>query len=272
MKDETRRALNQINARFYVARADEFCATRRRAWGGQRRIADGLPSRPLRILDVGCGDGRLLAALRAARGPVDDYIGVDASPPLLEAARLRWPDAAFETVDLVERDPARALSAGPFDIVGAFGLMHHVPGVAQRRALICALADRLADDGRLVITVWRFADRERFRRRCRPWPPTLDADDLDPGDHLLAWGPIEGGSARYCHHADDEEVAAWLADAGLEAVEQFEADGQGDRQNLYIIARPHRWTTHSSPTEADRRVGAARSTEGRAPTVRQTPS
>ena len=96
MNDDTARALEAINRAFYRERAAEFSATREAPWRGWERLLARVrsPKRtsPLRVLDVGCGNGRFgafLAGALEADGTRLEYVGVDASAPLLAAARLR---------------------------------------------------------------------------------------------------------------------------------------------------------------------------------------
>src|SRR6266853_2487698 len=51
----------------------------------------------LRVLEVGCGLGDLLAAVRPSRG-----VGVDFSPAMIELARGRHPELDFHTADAAE--------------------------------------------------------------------------------------------------------------------------------------------------------------------------
>ena len=30
--------------------------------------------------------------------------------------------------------------------------------------------------------------------------------ELEPGDHLLRWGPTDSGARRHCHHTDEPEL------------------------------------------------------------------
>src|SRR5260370_24339137 len=46
------------------------------------------------VLEVGCGTGNLLAALRPSRG-----MGIDVSPRMIERARANHPDLVFEAAD-----------------------------------------------------------------------------------------------------------------------------------------------------------------------------
>ncbi len=64
-----------------------------------------------RVLDLGCGTGRLLAALKPAHG-----VGVDFSPAMIEEARRRNGALTFVVGDI--EDPAcLAGLAGPFDFI-----------------------------------------------------------------------------------------------------------------------------------------------------------
>jgi SAM-dependent methyltransferase len=64
-----------------------------------------------RILDLGCGTGRLLASLRPARG-----VGVDLSPKMVGEARRRHPDLEFHVGDIEDPEVLDALP-GPFDVI-----------------------------------------------------------------------------------------------------------------------------------------------------------
>src|SRR5579883_793943 len=51
----------------------------------------------LRVLELGCGLGDLLASLKPARG-----VGVDFSPEMVKLARQRHPELEFHVADAVE--------------------------------------------------------------------------------------------------------------------------------------------------------------------------
>jgi SAM-dependent methyltransferase len=239
MDDATARALNALNLALYRDRADEWDAVRERPWHGFERAIErwvALRRDPLRVLDVGCGNGRLAQAL-AEKLPTLAYVGVDASPPLLERARSRAPrGATFRLADFVERAPDAALPRGPFDAVALFGVLHGVPGASRRRALLAAAASRLAAGGLLALTRWCFAESEERRRRIVSWE-SCDAIDpalLEPGDHLLRFGT---SGLRYCHATGAEELTALLAGLPLTPIEDWYDDGQDRRENHYVLLR-----------------------------------
>jgi malonyl-CoA O-methyltransferase len=69
---------------------------------------------PARVLDAGCGTGRLLALART-RWPGADCVGLDLSPGMLRIAGARFADDP--RVALVEGDVARYQSATSFDLI-----------------------------------------------------------------------------------------------------------------------------------------------------------
>ena len=91
---------------------------------GEAVLLEFLPARTGRILDLGCGDGRLAALALLAR-PGADAVCVDFSPAMLDACRERFAGDGRVTVvghDLSEPIP----DLGPFDVVVSSFAIHHL--------------------------------------------------------------------------------------------------------------------------------------------------
>ncbi len=107
---------------------------------------DSIPpeSGSLRVLDVGCGDGGLLAELLPALlagGRWDEISAVtllDPSPPMISMAKARlasaWPEARVEGRVARLEHVAGALQ-GPYDLVVGSLSLHHMPAEVKHRAL-----------------------------------------------------------------------------------------------------------------------------------------
>lgn len=104
---------------------------------------------PPRVLEVGCGSGRVAEVLLTAGG-VGAYVGIDVSEPMIALAseRLRpWRDR----VELVSSDFLTAPLEGSFDVVVALGLFEYLerPEAFTRRI-------RAHCDGALIATFPRW--------------------------------------------------------------------------------------------------------------------
>lgn len=221
--------LNAINREFYQVTATEFNQTRGRAWPGWELIVPHLPS-PISVLDVGCGNGRFGVFLAASGAGPLRYYGIDNNAALLQRAGValaHLPDVRLEMRDIVENP----LDDGEYDLVALFGVLHHIPGTAQRQALMRALATRVHPDGLLVFAAWRFYEYERFRQRIVPWP---DDYTVEAHDYLLDWRRGEV-ALRYCHYVDDAEQDALVAATALHEIRRYRADGFDGRVNSYSL-------------------------------------
>lgn len=228
MDAETVRRLEAVNARFYESHAASFDRARQTPWPGWARVIASL-SGPTRVLDAGCGAGRFRAYLAAENIAVSRYVGLDRSEGLLSLGRARFPDAEWRRTDL-----AGALDAETFDLVVAFGVLHHIPCETRRRELLQNLARRVAPGGRLVVTVWQFGYDMRLEKRILPWPDynavapeTINVDQLEPGDVIIRW---QDTGYRYCHQASSEEVHHWVDTVGI----PLARDEIADSRNRYL--------------------------------------
>lgn len=84
-----------------------------------------MPSRPERVLDVGCGVGRLACTLAVVAEHVD---GLDRSPMMIERARRRCPNVAnVRWLEGDVLDPGLPLSNEGYDAITAVSSLHHMP-------------------------------------------------------------------------------------------------------------------------------------------------
>ncbi|MDJ0787236.1 MAG: class I SAM-dependent methyltransferase [Myxococcota bacterium] len=240
MEPAVRERLRAIVSRFYEERGAAFAAHREGPWPGFTRVLVRLPKGP--VLDVGCGEGRFGVALARMRGREaqghgsPSYVGVDASTALLARARERSDlPVDRELLHLDVATDAASLPPGPFAGVVALGLMHHVPGRAERAALIEALAERVAPGGLLAVTLWRFRDVARLERLELPWEDAgLSESEVEPGDALLSFAG-DARVPRYCHFFDADEVEEVATGCPLPLALRFRHDGRERELNEYLL-------------------------------------
>lgn len=141
--------------------------------------------RPVRVLDVGCGNGRDVIAL--ARDHEGCRIeGVDISPGMIDEAEKclsSEPDTLSRRVAFTVRDLSRPSSTDgrTFDMVVCSEVLEHVP---EYRIMLSNLADSLEPSGHAVVTVPNrrslyglnrlLLERRNARRGKRPWPHPYD--------------------------------------------------------------------------------------------------
>ena len=116
--------------------------------GGEARLVDAFLPRRARVLDAGCGPGRVGAFLHDAG---HDVVGVDVDPVLIEAAEKDHPGPRWLVADLAVLDlPARGIPAGFDGIVCAGNVMTFL-APSTRGQVLSRLRAHVADDGRAAI-------------------------------------------------------------------------------------------------------------------------
>ena len=142
--------------------------------GGEARLVDAFLPRRSRVLDAGCGPGRVGAFLHGAGHEV---VGVDVDPVLVAAAEEDHPGPTWLVADLAELDlPARGIPAG-FDGVVCAGNVMTFLAPSTRREVLRRLRAHVAPDGRAAIGfgAGRGYDFDEFLDDARSagWEPDL---------------------------------------------------------------------------------------------------
>lgn len=194
--------------RYFSAHADEWDAIRSLHVPESRveaAMAELLDDAPIgRLVDLGTGTGRMLEVFggRASRA-----IGVDRSPEMLRLARAKLaqsvPSAELRQGDLAALPLAEAIA----DTIILHQVLHFL---AQPAGAIAEAARLLAAGGRMLIV--DFAPHEREELRTRDAHARLGFSD--------------------------EQIAGWLAAAGLDLVRTAELEGGELTVKLWLGERP----------------------------------
>ncbi|MEO8487870.1 MAG: class I SAM-dependent methyltransferase [Betaproteobacteria bacterium] len=179
------------NAAMDPERFAQFMAT------GERFVADvfGLVGKtldkdfaPRRVLDVGCGVGRLLIPMARL---VKEAVGVDVAPRMLELARKHVQAAGLDNVTLVAGDDELSAAEGEFDFVNSFIVLQHVPPQRGYR-LIQSMIDKARKGGVVSVQV-TYAKARSFLQHEAPTALYYRRDGGQIHDILdSGWRPPEG--------------------------------------------------------------------------------
>jgi ubiquinone/menaquinone biosynthesis C-methylase UbiE len=154
------------------------------------------------LLDAACGTGPYIQMVLDAGRHV---VGVDQSAGMLGQAQAKFPDARFEQVGLQEL--AFDLE---FDGVMCLDAMEHVPPEDWPRVLENFV--RAVPPGEHVYLTLEQVERrvieEAFEEATAEGLPVVFGE------------VIAGDTGGYHHYAERERVSGWLADAGLQVVDE----------------------------------------------------
>lgn len=184
----------QVETLFYGAAG----AMRRQALRPIAKFMHGRDQRQVRLLDVACGTGRFLRAVRLAY-PAMKLAGLDLSQPYLDEAQrhlkdlrpVEWIAANAETIPLPDASQ---------DIVTTVFLFHELPPDVRRR--VTSEMARVLKPGGLLV----FID-------------SLQMGDRPGWDGLLEAFPARFHEPYFRHYAIDD-LDGMFAEAGLEAAEE----------------------------------------------------
>lgn len=233
MDESTIRQLLDINRKFYSQFASDFSATRS---SGGINLTHILPylSEGVKLLDLGCGNGRLAQRLDSEKFSLT-YFGLDAAAGLVERAQtvqFKRLKATFRVGDVTQRDWTRLVPAAPFDLVVALAVLHHIPSGELRTQVLTDVRGLLKPKCKLLVTNWKFDENARLSKKLIPWSTAgIDESALEAGDALIAWR--RGGTGcRYVHLISPEEMEGLARKAGFNVEKQFYADAG---MNLYSV-------------------------------------
>lgn len=146
---------------FYNTVAEPFSRTRNQWWNDLRFISQYL-KRDHKVLDFGCGNGRLLQFLQTSN---ENYWGIDISEKLIGIARNKYPENHFK---VIEKETEIPFSDNYFDNIFSIAVFHHFNPEMMEKTLQ-EFNRILKKDGVLILTVWHLWNKKQLKFLLKRW-------------------------------------------------------------------------------------------------------
>ncbi len=216
--------------------APYFSGTRYALWPELKQCKQYLTNGQ-RILDWGCGNGRLTSLFESHREI--EYYGVDQSEELLKIAAREHPyQASFGTVSFISTaDAASNFAPDFFDLIFLIASFHHLPDEASRLSVLKKMYTELKTGGRIIMTVWNLDSDWADNKKKQDWK------QMGERDFLIPWKNPNGEVLcdRYYHSFEKQELRALIEQAGFVITTMEYGDGEWtdskEGRNLMCVAQ-----------------------------------
>lgn len=155
-----------------------------------------------RVLDIGCGDGKVTAAI-AASVPKGSVTGIDSSSDMIRFARDHFPHSIHNNLSFIQMDAGHLEFCEEFDVVFSNAALHWI---SDHKPLLRGIARSLCPGGRLLV---QMGGRGNAAQVFEVLGILLE----DP-----LWGTYYHGFSFTYGFFGPEEYRQWLTDVGLEPV------------------------------------------------------
>lgn len=223
--------------------AEEFSATRKTMWPELGDL-DKYVKEGDRVLDIGCGNGKLLGFL-ASKKKNFSYAGLDVSEKLLDYAKNIYSEAEYRGMEFRVFDGINIpYPKNSFDIVFCLATLPHLPGREMRAKFLENIRKIAKPGAKLIITCWNLWQFKFIKYQAKMIvnciiDKILGKDQCDWGDFYIPWkkrgvAPIN----RFYHAFTVSELNSILVKSGWEAEEIGYKDRNGKKEfNLFAVAR-----------------------------------
>jgi len=255
--DDLSARCNSLNQFFYKQISQDFSDSRQYFWHGWQDLwinvlEPGISKQDfinLNVLDLGCGNARFYDFLETQftkKGIADlttklNYTGIDFTKELLDDSKNK--NIKLLEVDVLTQNWLDKLDEN-FDLIVAFGLMHHIKDGSLCDNFFNQIKAVLKPDGLVVLVTWNFVNNPTLMERKADFNNieiqeyltkfSLTKADFTENDYLLDWQ--RGSNAwRYCHYYTEDEMLNLLAKHGLNLSQKFYGDGKNSVMNTYWV-------------------------------------
>ncbi len=208
----------------------QFDATRKKEiWPEIREFALKVKTDD-QVLDLGCGNGRLLEAFKDKE---INYLGVDNSQELIKLAQINYPEHKFIGGDILKLD---SIANNKFDFIFCLATLQHIPSRELRIRALEQMASKLKIGGELIISNWNLWGQKKYRQQLIKnfWRKIFGRYELDFNDLVFPWKNAAGKimSDRYYHAFTKKELKKLARRAQLKILVL-----RRDKYNFWLILK-----------------------------------
>jgi 2-polyprenyl-3-methyl-5-hydroxy-6-metoxy-1,4-benzoquinol methylase len=209
----------------YNTISKKFSQTRNHPWPEFEEFLKYLPKNA-KVLDVGCGNGRLLDFLKKQEEYDMSYTGIDFSEGLLSEARKKHPHEKFISMDM--RDMDKKLG-GKFDAIFAIASFHHLELYEERMQVLESFRAHLRPGGKIFMTNWNLFQKKYLKYifasmvHCifNKIDSRLRGNDRDWNDVFIPFNNNGDITQRYYHAFTPFELKELFQKSAFKVVDSF---------------------------------------------------
>jgi len=212
MDQSTAKEILEENKKVFNKIAEEFSETRKENWPEVSKLVKYV-KRGDRVLDLGCGNGRLYKILKDEEV---EYTGVDSSENLIGLARKNFIGPKFIVSDVLSLSFEKENS----DVIFAIAFLHHLPSENLRMKFLQDCYQSLKNKGLIILTVWNLWQPQSLLK-YKIWPMTLGwrPKNLDFKDVFIPWRMKTGQILNRFYHAFTKgELKKLVVESGFKII------------------------------------------------------
>jgi 2-polyprenyl-3-methyl-5-hydroxy-6-metoxy-1,4-benzoquinol methylase len=232
MKSDIALKILAKNKELYNAIAADFSTSRYKLWP-EFEYFKGYLAKGQAVLDIGCGNGRLLAMLKEFE---PNYLGIDNSSGLIKEAKKKWPNQDFKIVDILDLSSIKI----KYDIVILVATLHHIPSAKLRLQALENVYKVLKPGGKLLMTNWNLLQKRYIKyiikynllKIAEPNKEVIEgvrAKNLDLQDVFIPW---QKNYLRYIYAFNELTTSRLVKKAGFEIIKNV-----ANTRNVITIAK-----------------------------------
>lgn len=230
-KDIVEKLINQ-NKKIYDQIARDFSASRANIWP-EFEYFKGYLQKGQDILDLGCGNGRLLIVLKDYE---PNYQGLDFSQNLIYEAIQNWQGYKFQVADIGNL----SFLTQKYDLVFLISTLHHIPSAKLRERILWEISNVLKPGGKLLMINWnlwqskylKYIIKYTILKLTDPYHEVIDgveAKDLELQDVFIPW---QKKHLRYLHAFTELNIARLLKKTDFEIIKNV-----SNARNIITVAK-----------------------------------